>query len=176
MTKIINLFGGPGSGKSTIAAMLFSIIKMHHKKCELVTEYAKHLVWEDRTNVLEDDQFYIAAKQNRRIFILQDKVDYVIVDSPLILVNMYTKPSEIIPIEDLKAFVLKTFNNYQNINIFLERNYSLPYETEGRTQKSISEAEVIDHRILKMLDAYEIPYTALKSGPNTAEQIFKFII
>jgi hypothetical protein len=33
---------------------------------ELVTEYAKHLVWEDRKATL-DDQLYVTATQNHRL-------------------------------------------------------------------------------------------------------------
>lgn len=38
---IINLFGRPGSGKSTGAAYIFSKLKMHDIDAELVTESTK---------------------------------------------------------------------------------------------------------------------------------------
>ena len=40
-TLVINLIGGPGCGKSTIAAELFSRLKKMGVTCELVTEYIK---------------------------------------------------------------------------------------------------------------------------------------
>lgn len=43
---VINLFGGPGSGKSTGAAYIFSQLKMKGINCELITEYAKDKTWE----------------------------------------------------------------------------------------------------------------------------------
>ena len=46
-TVVINLFGGPGCGKSTIAAELFAILKKQGYEVELVTEYAKDKVWEE---------------------------------------------------------------------------------------------------------------------------------
>ena len=46
MTKVINLFGGPGAGKSTTAAGLFYEMKVRDIKCELVTEYAKDMTYE----------------------------------------------------------------------------------------------------------------------------------
>ena len=64
--QIVNLFGGPGSGKSTTAAGLFYEVKKLKLNVELVTEYAKDAVWEKRHNLL-DDQIYIFAKQQRRI-------------------------------------------------------------------------------------------------------------
>ena len=46
-TKVINLFGNPGSGKSTVAAYLFSELKSRGLEVELVTETAKDLVWDE---------------------------------------------------------------------------------------------------------------------------------
>jgi len=52
MTKYINIFGGPGAGKSTTAALLFAEMKSGGFKVELVTEVAKDFVWEDRSTTL----------------------------------------------------------------------------------------------------------------------------
>jgi len=41
-TKVINLFAGPGAGKSTTAAGLFAEMKRANVDVELVTEYVKH--------------------------------------------------------------------------------------------------------------------------------------
>lgn len=43
MTKVINLIGAPGAGKSTIASQLFSLMKWQGLDVELVSEYAKEL-------------------------------------------------------------------------------------------------------------------------------------
>ena len=82
--KIINLIGEPSAGKSTIAAELFAKMKKAGYNVELVTEYAKDMVWENR-NEMFSHQDYIFAKQNRRLARLNGKVDYVITDAPLIL-------------------------------------------------------------------------------------------
>lgn len=41
--KVINLYGGPGTGKSTTAAMLFAKMKLAGFNCEYVPEFAKDL-------------------------------------------------------------------------------------------------------------------------------------
>ena len=46
--KVINLFGGPGCGKSTTAADLFARMKLRGLSVELVTEYAKDVVWDEK--------------------------------------------------------------------------------------------------------------------------------
>lgn len=67
MTKIINIFGGPGVGKSGIAAGVFSKMKANHIQVEFAAEVAKDYVWEERFNVLKNDQLAIFAKSHRRI-------------------------------------------------------------------------------------------------------------
>ena len=62
---VINLFGGPSTGKSTLAALLFGTLKSKYDlNCEYVNEYAKDLVYEKRNQILLKDQLYIFAKQN----------------------------------------------------------------------------------------------------------------
>ena len=79
--KVINLFGGSGIGKSTLAAKLFSTLKEKGLECELVTEFAKDLVWEERKQALSC-QPYVFGEQLRRQCIVGDKVDYIITHSP----------------------------------------------------------------------------------------------
>ena len=43
---VVNLFGAPGSGKSTGAAYIFSQLKIAGVNAELVTEFVKDKVWE----------------------------------------------------------------------------------------------------------------------------------
>lgn len=52
MTTYVNIFGGPGVGKSTTAADLFVAMKKAGYNVELVTEVAKDFVWEDRSTTL----------------------------------------------------------------------------------------------------------------------------
>ena len=74
---VINLYGGPGVGKSTVAAELFSLMKKENYNVEFVTEHAKELTYEGRYNVLDQDQLYVFAKQHRKILRLKNKVDFI---------------------------------------------------------------------------------------------------
>lgn len=155
--KVINLFGGPGCGKSTTAAGLFHLMKLEDYNVELVTEYAKDMTWEERHNILQD-QLYITAKQNRRLLRLQDKVEWIVTDSPLILGLNYMTPDYLGG--TYKKLLLELNNSYNNINIRLIRTKS--YNPIGRNQTEL-EAKEIDKNILQILekdlnsDFYTIP-------------------
>ena len=88
MTKVINLFGGPCSGKSTTAAGLFYQLKKKHIKCELVREYIKDWAWDGRVPS-QFDQPYIAGKQMKYESSKYGKVDYIVTDSPFMLADFY---------------------------------------------------------------------------------------
>lgn len=128
MTKIINLFGAPCSGKSTHRARIFAEMKIAGYHVEEVTEYAKDIIWEDRENLFED-QLYILAKQNRRISRLIDKVDYVVTDSPLLMNVVYANPQTPYR-EALKSLTIEIAGHYNNINFFLNRTHE--FQQYGR--------------------------------------------
>ena len=111
---VINLFGAPGSGKSTGAAYIFSQLKMMNINCELVTEYAKDLTWEKRELSL-GCQEYIFGKQSFRMKRCRDKVDVIITDSPIPLGIFYN--SDPVLDECFNHTVMNVFDTYNNNNL-----------------------------------------------------------
>jgi len=101
LTKVINLFGGPGSGKSTMATSVFALLKMHDVNCEYVSEYAKDLVWEGKDRLMNTDPLYIFSKQHLRQRKLENKVEIVITDSPLLMSLVYYRDPIYIDFVDL---------------------------------------------------------------------------
>ena len=88
---VVNFWGGPGSGKSSIAAKLFAHLKTKQSvTCELVTEYAKDLVWSNRYHCLIN-QPYVSTKQFYRLEKLNNKIDIAITDSPIPLGLVYAE-------------------------------------------------------------------------------------
>lgn len=164
--KVINLFAGPGAGKSTTRAGLFNLMKNNQKNCEEVTEYAKDVTWEG-TQILLSDQLYVLANQNRRLSRLQDKVEYAISDAPILLTINYVDP-QYLPYT-FRGMAMELWNTYDNINYFIERDK--PYNPVGRNQNE-GEAREIDRNILMMLDYHKIPYKKIKGDSTAPYRIF----
>lgn len=166
--KIINLFAGPGSGKSTTAAGLFYLMKSNQYNVELITEYAKDLTWENRSYTL-DNQIYVFAKQYHRIFRLTGKVDWIITDSPILLSIVYAKQ---VP-DSFKQLVLDTWNSQNNISFFINR--IKPYSTVGRSQTK-DEAVQIDNQIKEVLKKHKIIYKQINGDLEAPSVVFKELI
>jgi hypothetical protein len=164
-TLVINLYGGPGTGKSTTAAALFVLLKRKNINCELVFEYAKDVVWEGRDYLLRD-QIYVFSKQNRRLDRLYGKVDIIITDAPLLLSYYYSKNEAMLPLIQTEMARAK------QMHIMLKR--VKVYNSAGRYQTELQAIE-IDVEIKGMLDRLKIDYLNV-TADNEAERVISTII
>lgn len=137
---VVNLWGGPGIGKSTTAAGLFNLLKQSGARVELVSEFAKDLTYGKDYGSLEN-QLFILAEQDRRLRRLEGQVDFAITDSPLPLGMVYMTPEYE---EWLPAAILGAYDRYQNVDVLLTRRK--PYQVYGRNQTE-HEATVLDLNI-----------------------------
>lgn len=166
---VINLWGAPGSGKSTTAAGLFFLMKINKYKVELVTEYAKDLVW-DRNEGMFGNQLTILAEQKHRLHRLVDHgMDFAITDSPLLLPSFY-KPKSYYNTFD--ALVEETFHSYNNLNYFLERVES--FEKIGRRHNEAESIQISKDLQVFMTDR-SVEYDVIQANPKTPETIFEDI-
>lgn len=149
---IVNLFAGPGAGKSTAAAGIFFELKTAGVNCELVREYAKDKTWE-RNQMVFTAQEYIFGKQNYRQKVLEGQVDVIVTDSPILLSALYNR-DEILG-EDFNKLCCKVFHEQHNMNYFIKR--VKPYNPAGRHQDEAG-AKVVDEEAKTMLDKYGIQY------------------
>lgn len=174
-TKVINLYGGPGTGKSTTGADLFAKLKIKKQNVELVREYVKDWIWEGR--VLKSfDQVYILAKQARKEQILYGVVDYVITDAPMWLSAIYEPKFGSFPYvcdQIVSKFEQEAHSRgVEFVHIFLNR--VKPYTPEGRTQNE-EEAKVIDQELKDFLIRAKIPFTEVNADDGAAEEIIKLL-
>lgn len=166
--KVINLFAGPGSGKSTTRAGVFHLMKSNGHNVEEALEYAKDVTWEG-TQVLLSDQLWVLANQNRRLERCRGKVEAIISDSPLLLTLQY-QDLNYLP-HTFKSMVHELWNTYDNINIFINRTKR--YNPNGRNQTH-EEAKEIDTRIKLMLDYHRIPYIEVDGDVHAPQKIYEY--
>ena len=152
MTLVVNFFGAPGSGKSSLTGGLFYDLKTHHYiNCEMAREVAKRKVWQGDHESLKD-QDYISALQRRELEILLGQVDVVISDSPLLLGCIYS-PSHY-P-DSFKQFTKWSFDQYNNLNFLVKR--TKPYNPKGRNHNEL-ESDQIHLELEKLLNGFNLPY------------------
>ena len=147
----ICFYGGPGSGKSTIAAGLFSHLKRLGHNVELVPEYIKTWAYLN-TPAKSFDQLYVLAKQLRQEdILLRSGVDYIISDSPLGLQLAYMKKHKLADLYDELFSIAKKFDiQFPSLNIWLDRK-NIPYRHTGRWE-TYDEAIQMDEAILDVVN------------------------
>lgn len=168
MSKIINLYGGPGTGKSTSAAYLYYQLKNKGVNCELVREYVKNWVWEGRV-ISPYEQFYFLGKQIRQESLLLSKVDVIVTDSPVFL-NIYYAKKSTQPIYDgirvsaLGYYKQLLIDGHEHRHIFLNRTKK--YNPAGRYQ-SEEEAKKIDFELKSLLSSELFPYEERETSEDS---------
>ena len=170
-TLIINLYGGPGTGKSTGAAYIFSRLKLAGVDAEYVSEFAKDKVWENNTSVF-DCQFYITGKQAFRIKRCFGKVDVIITDSPIRLGEYYAKQCGSLNLSEACKEEADRYND-NSIDIFLERKKV--YNPNGRNQTE-EEAKKIDEEILNLLVKDKIKFFRFNATEEGYNEIVNFVL
>lgn len=151
-TTILGIYGGPGSGKSTTALGLTSVLKQNNILSEYVSEYAKDIVWGETTELLKE-QYLIFAEQLYRQMRLIGKVKYVITDCPLIMQIPYITKNKNYFLtnkfeESLENILVESYNMFNNVDIFIERKKE--YQPVGRMQTE-EEARLLDKDIYGMM-------------------------
>ena len=172
--KIINIFGGPGSGKSTIAHGLMYNMKKRKYRVEMAAEYAKDLVYEKSYHILKNKQMEIFEEQHRRVERYNDgTVDYVITDCPVFVGLTYTSEEYFKKYPYFEQYVADKFKEYDNLNLFLKRVVS--YVPEGRVQKDIEMAKKVDDLMKYYLNKHSIEYTEIDPIDDGIQTIFRLL-
>ena len=158
-THVINLYGGPCCGKSTVAAGLFYELKCKGIECEMTGEYAKDKTWDENPKILNHQPF-IFGQQLHRIWRLNNKVQFIICDSPILLSIIYSKENS----DLFERFIVEQYNKYNNINFILDR--TVKYDVIGRNETE-EEAIKLDNNLIDVMNKYNIKYTLVDGNSKT---------
>jgi len=126
-TLIVNLVGGPCSGKSTVAAELFARLKKMGIKCELVPEYIKEEIYKENNTIISNQ----IALFGMEVYGLDNKigkVNVVIHDGSLLNNIVYDSDKSNI---EFHNFVIYQYHTYNNLDFFINRG-TIEFENYGR--------------------------------------------
>ena len=169
---VVNLFGAPSSGKSTIASGLFEKLKVHGLRCEISMEYAKRLIRHDREKELLN-QSYVTNKQYHKLFMMKlaGDVDVVVTDAPIPIGLAYAP--EAYP-RWYSEMVWDFYNQNHNVNYFINRGKG-DYMPDGRQQTEL-EAEEVGKKIKTILHINNVSWTDFERKPEASEKIMAHLI
>jgi hypothetical protein len=169
-TIVVNLFGGPGAGKSTQALGVTYKLKLNGVNCEYASEHAKDLMWREDYGSLKN-QINIFGKQHDKSFHLKNKVDVIVTDSPAVMGLLYCDWDLVSP--KLKDLAIDEFNrdDVVNINIMLKRDPNRAYDPNGREQTE-EEAKQKDKDVRELLSDLGIRVRHLPANESTVDYLY----
>ena len=167
---LVNLYGAPGTGKSTGAAYIYSKLKLDEVNCELVTEFAKDMVWDENKKAIYN-QAYVFGNQYYRISRLENEVDVVITDSPILLSIIYNKDRRLG--KEFTDLVKSVSLSYENrLDILFKRVKQ--YKTIGRLHNEEQSDKLYDE-IKDLLDTVNPEYEIVEATQDGYEEVIRMI-
>lgn len=149
---VINLFAGPSAGKTTAALELTAALKKEGYNVEYVSEFAKELVLEGRTEELKDQEF-VTNEQYHRIDRLRNSgVEIIVTDSPVLLGKVYGEGKNS---AEYDKQILDYHNSFENFNLMVKRGET--FQAEGRVH-NLEQSKELDAKITSMLRSNRIFY------------------
>jgi len=154
----INLYAGPGAGKSTLASWLFAELKIRGYSIELVSEYVKSWAIEKRTIHPFHQVYFMGRQLEYEYRFLTNGVKHIITDSPVFLAATYARyyNSHLFEVANQMESIISTYEKkHPAINILLKRGDY--FQQEGRYHNR-EQAEKIDLAVLSTLVANGVTF------------------
>ncbi len=159
--RVVEIWGGPGAGKSTTRAALFARLKLMiaadalggKLSVEEVTEEAKAVTWqlghwtegpvpsEVKRRALSQRQAVLFGAQFDRLARLRGQADLVISDSPLALSKVYADRA-LYPADAWGKVIDAHYAHLEVLHVWCRR--VKPYETRGRNETEAQARHIDD--------------------------------
>lgn len=166
---VVNLFGAPGAGKSTLALIVAGLLKSEHPglTVECPDEIAKLVVYDESPKALRC-QIYIAGRQFWQVARCEGHADIVVCDSPILLSPVYgTEHGQTVPPSffDVCAHYHAAF---PSLNYFVMRTHQ--FETRARVHDASDELR-LGNKISEALYRAKVPFKTTSSSFAEAQRI-----
>ena len=155
-TLVINLIGGPCSGKSTVAAELFARLKKMGVHCELVSEYIKERIYEEN-HTMPSNQIPIFGMEYYSIVNKVGKVDCCVHDGSFINNIIYKQGEN----PEFDTLVISEYKKFINLDFFIERG-NIEFEDYGRIH-NLKQSKELDKIIKETYNKYNLEYIEVES-------------
>ncbi|AHE95065.1 TPA: AAA family ATPase [Campylobacter fetus subsp. venerealis] len=147
---VINIYGSPGAGKSTLAKNLKKYMREKRIDVGLISEFATELIENNQKEKLKD-QPYVTKGQMLNITRVLKKHDIAISDSPIELGKFYCDPRDE---QRTNELIKKCKNMYKSINFFLKldeqakQDYTMERRVHTYAQSKKLQEEMLSSLIL----------------------------
>ena len=171
-TVVVNVFGGPGCGKTAMAWEICERLRREGFLVEYAPEYAKELTWDasskaatelERSHARElldgrpDHQMAIVREQHRRISRCIGQVDFVVTDGPLVQTLAYMRGADS-KSPDIRRLYAKVREQtvelarlYPTFDLLAKRSGARDYPQAG-TDYTRDQALAVDRTVRALLD------------------------
>ena len=167
MIKRINIYGGPGAGKTAMASYLFHQLKTRHIIIEQVSEFAKTLAYQGHEIVGFDQAWIFMTQMHSEEIYLRHGANLTITDAPLYLMMAYIKRDCPWLYSCLEPIAAKFEEQYPSIHLYVERPSVELYQQKGRFE-DFREACEMDMITRGVLDKHTRGYHIIKYDNNQA--------
>lgn len=169
-TLVINLIGGPCSGKSTVAAELFARLKKMGVHCELVSEYIKERIYEDNKTIV-GSQIPIFGMEHYSITNKIGKVDCIVHDGSFINNTSDLYNPEYNP--EFDTLIVSEYKKFTNLDFFIKRG-NIEFEDYGRIH-NLKQSKELDKRIKETYDKYGLEFIEVESR-DAVDKIIPYVL
>ena len=166
---VVNIYGSSGSGKSTIAAGVYSKLKAKRISVGLATEFLMDLVL-DMSLATSDIPYVIGCQWHR--LVQNRKYAFCITDSPLPELGIIHKGI----LEEFLDFACLLDSKHPTINWVLKRSFPLWHPSEKSMDRLEEDRRKMDEKIMELLQKKNISYKERESNEMAVDIIVKDIV
>lgn len=163
MSLRICFYGGPGVGKSTLAANVFGTLRQAGMRAELVQEWVKAWAYLGHDIKSFDYVYSFANQLHAEDQLLQAGVEIIVTDSPIYLQCIYALRHRMKAANELWRIAKRFEETYPSLNFLVQRPKYDAYEQTGRYE-NLDQAMEMDRFIATCLSDWHVPVAEIMAG------------